>query len=220
MSGTSNTRAIRSSRENRARTYHVRLGQEGALTPIWDILLSDVNLIAGICAGAQGILFELLLTQGQKYYISTDANISNYRLLHEYRADFIPSASQGKITQGYGVWLRSYALYRYNLYHFSDSSFLQGIISICNYFQVDFRNYLYGLPFDANANLYTLNGYNLLPYSISQDIREDPYADEEDWDDENIIQPYNQSDDTITIKEVNSVAGLDDVNYENGLSFT
>lgn len=177
-------------------TCLVRFGEEGDLTPRWEIILSSPSLAAGICAGGQGILYELNTKKNKRYTLTADVDISYHRLALDYSSDFIVSTSATLLQRGeYGLWLRGYTPYRYSLYRFTDPSFLQGVISICHHFNVDFRNYLFGLPFDSSGTLYTLSGYRLLSSFMSQDIRDDPEADEEDWDDENIIQPYNSMED-------------------------
>ena len=40
----------------------------------------------------------------------------------------------------------------YNLYSFASPEFIQGFISMCNAFNVDFRDYVSGLPFKTENN--------------------------------------------------------------------
>lgn len=42
--------------------------------------------------------------------------------------------------------------------------FMQGFITMCNAFQVDFRNYILSPPFDSNDIEYDLVGYHVAEY--------------------------------------------------------
>ena len=85
----------------------------------------------------------------------------------------------------------------YSLYAFQTNSFFQGVVSICNAFEVDFRNYIYGFPFDKFGNQYALDNYVMSPYQIAQDAPDLDDVEEEERDDENIIEPLARTDDMI-----------------------
>lgn len=51
--------------------------------------------------------------------------------------------------------------------------FLQGFISMCNAFQVDFRDYILGLPIDSNDEKYDLPSYRLREYFTEVKVDEE-----------------------------------------------
>lgn len=69
----------------------------------------------------------------------------------------------------FGWWIESIDdADMYHLYAFDDAQFIQGFISICNAFNVDFRDYIFGPPFKYNHNTkeiiyYTIQGYEIDP---------------------------------------------------------
>jgi len=55
--------------------------------------------------------------------------------------------------------------------------FMQGFISMCNAFEVDFKEYLAESPFDSNGTIYDLLDYNLDEYFVNE---EEAYYNDED----------------------------------------
>ena len=175
--------------------------------PIWSIELDDIELVAGMLAGGAGIMDDLNYeTKDVTYYMDSDADVSEFRLVNSIPEEEIPENTCGKISCDenvcyvlgcpkpgrYGLWMHSGKKYYYSLYTFRKSSFFQGIISICNSFGVDFRNYIYGLPFDGEGNQYALHNYIMTPYQMGQDAPDLNDIDEEEKDDENIIEPLEK----------------------------
>ena len=78
--------------------------------------------------------------------------------------------------------------------HFKTTKFFQGIFSICDRFNIDYRDCIYGIPFDQFGKKYTFDGYNLLIYQVAQDAPDLSDVEEEEKDDENIIDPFSVSD--------------------------
>ena len=68
-------------------------------------------------------------------------------------------------------------------------------------FEVDFRNYLYGFPFDFRGNKYALGNYIMTPDQIAVDAPDIDDIEQEEETDENINEPLARSDDIITVKE-------------------
>jgi len=67
-----------------------------------------------------------------------------------------------------GVWIYSYNAYGDTFWDLIETNqmdeFFQGFISMANAFQVDFRDYLLGLPVDSEDNEYDLPQYELRDY--------------------------------------------------------
>jgi len=173
------------------------------ITPIWSIEVNDIELVAGMLAGGLGIVNDINHeTRDITYYIDSDADVSSFRLVNNIPEEEIPNNTCGVAcnknvcnllgcpqTGEYGLWMNSGTRFHYSLYTFRKASFFQGIISICHAFSVDFRNYLFGLPFDANGNQYALSGYVMTFDQIGQDAPDLDDIDEEEKDNENIIEP-------------------------------
>jgi hypothetical protein len=88
--------------------------------------------------------------------------------------------------------MKSSKRFLYNLYGFETAYFFQGIISACHAFGVDFRDYIYGLAFDAQGTQYTLYDYVISPYQIAYTVDDLSDVEEEEADDENIIEPLQK----------------------------
>jgi len=169
--------------------------------PIWSVNVENVEILVGMLAVGVVIIGELNKKMGKEYYMTTNEDISDYRLLRDIEFDDIKFISKDKLYEGeYGIWIKSNVDTYFNLYRFNTNYFFQGLISICTFFSVDFRNYLYGYPFDGYGNLYSLSGYIMTPYMIVQDVHDLDDVEEEEKDDENIIEPFERSDEIITIK--------------------
>lgn len=57
----------------------------------------------------------------------------------------------------FGLWIRNYEQGSLNFYVFEHpAEFMQGLISIANAFQVDFHDYIQGLPFDSERTEYNI----------------------------------------------------------------
>lgn len=190
--------------QQRSPLYTVFFANNGDNTAIWSIKVDDIELVAGMLAGGLAIMDDVNYNEkGVTYYIDTDVDVSDFRLVNSIREEEIPNNTCAKIlcnntvcnilncpqSGQYGLWMNSGRRFYYSLYTFRKSSFFQGIISICNAFGVDFRNYIFGLPFDRDGNQYALSNYVMTPYQIAQDAPDLDDIDEEEKDDENIIEP-------------------------------
>jgi hypothetical protein len=189
--------------------YTVFFANDVDKIPVWTIELNDIELVAGMLAGGAGIMDDLNYeTKGATYYIDSNADVSHFRLVNSIPEERIPENTCGKIACNngtcnvlgcpepgqYGLWMNSGKRFYYSLYAFRKPSFIQGVISICNTFKVDFRNYIFGLPFDGNGNQYALGDYIMTPYQIAQDAPDLYDIEEEEEDNENIIQPLHRED--------------------------
>jgi hypothetical protein len=170
---------------------------------IWNLEVDNIELLAGMLAAGMGIMDDLNFeTKYGNYYLDSDADVSSFRLVNDIVEDEIRNNSAGRLRLGqYGLWMKSNKQFYYSLYAFETNYFFQGIVSICNSFEVDFRNYVYGFPFDGNGNQYSLLGYVLAPYQVGQDAPDLDDIEAEEADDENIIEPLARTDDIITLKD-------------------
>ena len=80
----------------------------------------------------------------------------------------------------------------YNLFTFKTNSFFQGILTICNALNVDFRDYMYEFPFDDMGNRYTLQDYNLKIMQLAEDAIDLDDISEEERDNENLQEPLRK----------------------------
>jgi hypothetical protein len=228
---------------------------------VWSLSLDDLELVAGLVAGTMSLLQYL---REPNYYISTEADISKFRLVDSVDIDDIELYSRamlfcdqyltmppgtlntdvstflqhmvqttvpigtGQISSEnrspeidilrvlstnnklyslaellrnqcsndfmYMVWMPSGTEGRYSLYGFKTSKFFQGIFSMCDRFNVDYRDCIYGIPFDRSGKKYTFDGYNLVIYQVAQDAPDLEDVEKEEEDDENVYAPYSVSD--------------------------
>ena len=136
--------------------YTVFFANDADKNPIWSIELDDIELVAGMLAGGAGIIDDLNYdSKDVTYYLDSDADVSEFRLVNSIPEEEIPENTCGKIycdrgLQGltfvhhgdknvchilgcpksgqYGLWMHSGKKYYYSLYAFRKSSFFQGII--------------------------------------------------------------------------------------------
>jgi len=154
---------------------------------IWRLDLHDVELLAGMLACGMAIVFNS--KERDTHSLETDSDVSAYRLLCNVAEDDLSLASVNKLAVGeYGLWLRGTREYHYSLFRFRSASFFQGVISICHSYKVDFRNYMYGYPFDKEGNQFALNNYVMTPYQIVQVVYDLNDIEEEQRDDENFVE--------------------------------
>jgi hypothetical protein len=165
--------------------------KDGRVT-VWKVAIDDDEMLAGMTAVGVAILVDL--PDGKNYEFRTDRDLSPYRLVSNMEMEQTTINAWTRFEPGQiAVWLRGSQRYRYSLYVFPPvSTFFQGLISMCNSYQVDFRNYLLGLPFDNQGRAYTLNGYDMIPYRIAQSVKESDDVEEEEKDDENILEPLKK----------------------------
>ena len=183
-------------------------------TPIWELSVPNIELAAGMLAVGMGIMDDLNVS-GTKYYVDSDADVSEFRLLSDIPEESLRSNSLGKLQPGqYGIWLKGSKRFHYNLFAFQTNSFFQGVVSAANAFEVDFRNYIYGFPFDFQGKLFSLSGYVMAPNQVAVDAPDiDDIEEEEEWD-ENINSPLARTDDIITVTD-SYIATPDGITYTN-----
>lgn len=142
--------------------------------------------VAGILAGA---IYITSRDEIKDIYIDSDGDFSDYLIHENITEDDIPYKSYGVLgDKEYGIWCRSYIPYKYNLYKFKTAKFMQGLISIANNFNVDFRRCIYGMIFDQTGEQYSLRNYVMSEPLLMQDAPDLDDIEEEEKDDENIIE--------------------------------
>jgi hypothetical protein len=175
-------------------------GGENIERTVWSFTTSDLELLVGMLAISAPLSYDLQNRDNINYFLDTDVDVSNFRVVRDIIEDDIFHESGGKLVdEEYGIWLRGTKRGIYDLYRFRTNSFFQGLVSICHKFQVDFRNYIYGLPFDGYGNLYTLEDYIMAPFQVVQDAPDLNDIEEEEYDNENIIQPYDVDGEIVTL---------------------
>lgn len=166
----------------------------------WSQNLEDEELTAGMLFAGWGILDDLNAEEKIRYTLTSNLDINKFIRQSDVTEDEVRNnMCQLLPSDNYGVWLKGTRRFVYNLYGFSTSHFLQGIISMAHAFNVDFRNYILGLPFDEKGKQYTLKDYVFLPNLIAQDAPDLNDVEEEEKDDENTIEPLARTDDIIEL---------------------
>lgn len=169
---------------------------------IWSSTIQDLELLAGMLSISSALTYDLQSNNTEfEYNLDCNDDVSQFRLLHNIKEQDVFRASGNiLIDSKYGIWIRGAARGLYDLYGFRTNTFFQGIISICHKFQVDFRNYIFGLPFDRYGNQYTLEDYIMVPFQVVQDAPDLEDIDAEEYDDENQLQLLERTDEIIYIK--------------------
>jgi hypothetical protein len=164
-------------------------------TPIkilWNITLNNIELVAGMLAGGIGIMEDLnrsLSDNKITYCFDSSTDVSSFRKSNNISEDDILYNTYNTLIPGqYGIWLKGSKRFYYNYYIFQTNKFFQGIISICNAFGVDFRDYIYGFPFDVKGNKYALGGYAMTSSQVGLDVPDLDDVEEENRDNENAIE--------------------------------
>lgn len=172
--------------------YYVTLVYQvsGQSRALWSEEIESLQILAGIVAASVPILTEASKDHPGSYQLVTDTDISAFRAARHVegsRVQVLPF-SHGK----YGLWLASDRTHHYDLYTFHRAEFLQGVISLARACQVDFRNYLYGVPFDTQGTLYVLAGYRMLSSNFAVDVLDSNDMEEEEKDNENLIESFRK----------------------------
>ena len=122
---------------------------------IWRMRLKKETFIGYIIIGniiLKEINSEYCFKKNYKYNQLLLENISEENINYKYNLE----------NYKYGIWIKTNFISIYNLYGFNSEYFLQGFISCCINFNVDFRNYIYGYVFDKYKNNYILDSFNQL----------------------------------------------------------
>lgn len=138
------------------------------------------NLVAGLYVGLRTVM-AMVIIDGLIY---PTIELTKGGVSERYDVDFLPleiydtdtginiaenrNYSAGMIPQNrFGWWIEtSYERQKYDLFAFDDADFIQGFITICNAFDEDFRNYIFGPPFKYNYDTREITYYNIQGYDI------------------------------------------------------
>jgi len=159
---------------------------------IWRKTISNMDILAGMIAAGIGIVGDINNPLKDRFHImDTDVDISSYRIHHYISQLEINNKSCAVLNKNeYGIWLKSDMYGYYSLYHFKNENFIQGILSICKSFNVDPRDYIFGLPFDLNNNHYYLLGRIDPYYNYATDVPDLDDVDLEEFDNEYMIESF------------------------------
>lgn len=129
-----------------------------------------------------------------KYYFTTNFDISIFRKATYVLEDDIPERSINQLTNNeYGIWVKSDIKYQYDLYVCKTPYWYQGFLSLCESFQVNYKDYMYGLAFDAYGVLYSFNNEVYTIANTAIDVPDLNDVEEEEADNEKIINPYSDN---------------------------
>lgn len=153
---------------------------------ITSVYLPHKETILGFVATSYPILKDLEKYSKRKVVVYASINMDDYTMAKNIEYENIIENTLGKLKiREYGQWIKSGGT-GYNMYKFNTPHFYQGIMAICDYYNVDFRDYIKGCCFDKMGNNYSLDGYIMFNAQLYPYI-EDDNDDTEDKDNENLI---------------------------------
>lgn len=170
--------------------YTLTLSDVRTQEVLWTDAYDDIELLAGMVAIGVGLIADANAnTHLAEYQIESNVDLSPFRLLRDISEDMIQAVSYGQLNEReYGLWLRNSYPGTYNLYRFTRASFMQGVVSMATAFRIDFRNYMFGLPFDSAFRTYVLSNYIMTTYKVAVDVPDDDDIDRERADNEKVIE--------------------------------
>lgn len=162
--------------------------------PVWTDAYDDMELVAGLLAAGTSLVNTINSSLRQSQYaVESNMDLNPFLVHRNVREDDLNKTSCNALNRGeYGVWLQSARVGSYDLYRFRNTSFLQGMVSMFTAFQVDFRDYLWGLPFNSQLKKLIMYGYIMTSDQMAIDTPDLDDVDEEDADNENIIEPLTK----------------------------
>jgi hypothetical protein len=173
--------------------YYLYFGEYNTNNLIWNSKIDHIEQLAGMLAVGTGILEDLnYQSEGKIYFFDTNVDILPFRITSHVDEDNIKNYNCDLQRNNFGLWMKSDYRFRYNLYTFATAYFMQGVISMCASFNVDFRNYIFGFPFIKDGTKYSLYGYEMIPFVLAQDAPDLNDMEEENEDDENMIEPLKK----------------------------
>lgn len=188
--------------------YKIYLREKVSQTEYWSVSIDNIELVAGMLAAGISILDNINYSINNKpnsfshnlqYYFDSNVDVSYFCLLNKIAEEDIPTKSIGQVKgSNLGIWMKSETRFFYNLYSYQSSKFIDGIYSICNAFNVDYRFCIYELPFNINYQSYPLPGYENVSKQIFIIPQENDGLDdvkEEEENNENLIEPLNKDRD-------------------------
>lgn len=153
----------------------------------------SLEFAAGMVVGSYLLMKEdpglhrliITLSTGEQINLDLSTPSEGERVLTRYlRLRYIPGSDIKQYvgpSQGYGWWINNltHSHERFDLYVFTTEDFPQGLITICDAFWADFRDYIAGAPFQYDTILkrnreLSLTGYDIAPYD--PEVRPVPVA--------------------------------------------
>lgn len=163
---------------------------------LFNIESFNEEFLAGILSILSPILSDMVIKYPKDHFnIEHDGHFYKYRLITSIQSQHI----KNKINEQFGdflfyIWIRSFYTKNYSLYNFQSSDFTKGILHICDYFSVDFRNYIYSDIYDARGSYYKIKNHDFLYRYPNYFIEELNDVEESQKDNENIIRPLRKDD--------------------------
>ncbi len=160
----------------------------------WDIQNVSIDFIVGALASGYSILNKT--QKSNEYYFDSNINVSEYKLIDDVDSVMIPLLSQLKLNDNeFGIWMDNNEN-KFTLYKFYSDDFFNGVLTVADKLDYDYRSLFYGLPFDSKGRMYNIDIDDKLlfvkGYTMVIDIDD---VDLEEAYDENIIEPYARVDD-------------------------
>jgi len=171
---------------------------------VWKIKITDSELLNGIIAGGQWLIKEINKYSEKNKYNKEKVNLIWYEnnknnkkskveaVKYNMDEDEISTFKCVDLPKTYGLWIKNDHNALYNLYTFNKSSFIQGVLSICNYFKYDFRDIIYGFPFNKFHEQFGMSNYLLISSSVIVNIPDLNDIDDENMDNENFLEPLKK----------------------------
>jgi hypothetical protein len=175
----------------------------------WSKTVYNIDILAGMIAGGNAMTTDSrfsfgLKKIGVKIYMQedetdddfkklfySDTEIIDYIYYNNIDKDEISNQPVSELDDYKGFWVKNQNN-NYNLYKFTNTNFIKGLIYICDLFSLSWLSYIDGKPFDANGNMYNIPGYlESLPRNVLPYINDD---DNDDNDDETIYQHKEEDD--------------------------
>jgi len=160
----------------------------------WELdLTTELEFGIGLAAGLISLIADMNESSNKEgWLLSYSVNLSSYLLAQDVRGELeVPPFTQ----HTYGIWLRT-TPGSYNCFLFDTPRFLDGLIAACQTFGSDFRNYLYGLPFNKRGKGFVIDGYRMgLLSQVPAYVGNLEDVEAEEADNENLITPVINNDD-------------------------
>jgi hypothetical protein len=162
--------------------------------PLWADAYDDMELVAGLLAAGTSLVNTINETKKlAQYTFQSNMDLNPFLVHRDIREDDLNKTSCNALNRGeYGIWLLGSRVGRYHLYRFRKSAFMQGMVSMFTGFQVDFRDYLWGLPFNWQLKKLIMYGYIMTSDQMAIDTPDLDDVDLEEADDENVIEPLTK----------------------------
>jgi hypothetical protein len=161
------------------------------------IEVSEIELLAGMLAISVPMLSDIKKLDQDDidayYLVDSNIDVSEYRIHHHIPETEISKMSRNAIKPNkFGIWIKSDMISYYDLYTFENDNFINGIITMCNTFHCDPKDYVYKFPFDNNGKYIYIEDFssgNEISCFDAEDLND---VEDETYDDENKVEPLKK----------------------------